>query len=527
MDTVFHFAPTTEADILNIIKQIKSKAFGEDGLNIDMIYLCCPCIVPVVTHIINTCIIKGHFPSTWKKALIIPIPKINDPKHFGDLRSISILPTFSKVMERVMELQMRAYLNNNSLLPLKQSGFRRGYGCATALVDILDDIVTAYDNNKSSILILLDYSKAFDTINHTLLVAILQYIGFDDMSCSLVASYLNNREQRVLLNDKISLPSKVKTGVPQGSILSPILYTIYTSNFCDTLQHANYHFYADDTQVYYTFDITELDNLNNVINSDLNALVKISTDHSLNINANKSAVLVVCHDHHRDNIKNSLNIKIGDRSIPIQSSIKDLGLLLDSKLRFRQHITNKIKSAYSALKCIYSQRQYLEPNTKKMLCDSLVLSHFNYCDIVYGPSLDATDIKRIQKVQNSCVRLIFGIRKRNRVSHKFKDLAWLNMHNRRQLHLACFYQRLCKDKTPEYLYRKLTFRTDVHNLNIRRKTIVTVPHHRKEIFKRCFSYNAAIHINNIFKQNSMFLNMLPNKFKKVYKCNLLTQQNHN
>lgn len=156
-----------------------------------------------------------------------------------------------------------------------------------------------------------------------------------------------------------------------------------------------------------------------------------------------------------------------------------------------------------------------------MLCDSLVLSHFNHCDTVYGPCIDSTEARRIQKVQNSCLRLIFGIKRRQRISYKLKTVGWLNMYNRRRLHLACFFHKILKYKSPPYLLNKLTFRNDVHNINIRRKDILTVPQHRKEIFKRSFSYNIAACINKL-PFDGLILSC--DSFKKRYKKYLIQNQ---
>ena len=140
----------------------------------------------------------------------------------------------------------------------------------------------------------------------------------------------------------------------------------------------------------------------------------------------------------------------------------------------------------------------------------------NHCDSVYGPCLDSTDARRIQKLQNSCLRLIYGIRRRYRISHKLRNITWLNMYNRWQLHMTCLFLKILKLKSPRYLHNKLRFRTDVHNINIHRKNILTIPQHCKGIFKRSFSYNAAICING-FSDLNLNLSYKPatNDYEKI------------
>lgn len=156
-----------------------------------------------------------------------------------------------------------------------------------------------------------------------------------------------------------------------------------------------------------------------------------------------------------------------------------------------------------------------------MLCETLVLSPLNFCDTVYGPCLDSYDTKRVQKLQNSCLRLIFGIRRRDRVSHKLKEIGWLNMYNQRVLHAVCFFYKIIKYKTPPYLYKKIKHRTDVHNLNVRRKNLLSIPAHNKEFFKRSFSYRIAHYVNKYNINDYLVSEAI---FKKKFKTSLFDQQ---
>lgn len=520
LNDTFHFMQTDEDTVSKIILNIKTKAFGADNLNITLISLCCPFIVPFITHIVNRCIGQSYFPDCWKLANVVPLAKVNNPTELGQLRSISILPTLSKILEKIMETQIATYVFTNKIIPLKQSGFRRGYSCSAALSDVVDDVVRARDCGDATVLMLLDYSKAFDMINHSILIAILEYIGFQTSAASLVSSFLSNRKQRVCLDGEISETRAVESGVPQGSILGPLLYSIYTFNFVNSLDHCQYHLYADDTQIYTSFKPSMPKAAESKINSDLEKILKISEDHLLKINPNKSTAILFCHDSHRKQLESSIKLRIGNNAIPFGRSAKDLGLIIDSKLKFREHISLCLKRAYSMLKLIYAHRFCLSQKTKAVLCESLVLSHFNFADHVYGPFLDCIDIKRVQKAQNSCLRLIFGIRRRQRISHKLPELGWLNMSQRRELHSICFFYKLVKFKCPPYLHQKIKFRTDVHNLNIRRLNLITIPAHNMELFKRSFSYQIALLLN---KFNVKEVSLSVAAFKNKIKGTLLSQ----
>lgn len=151
---------------------------------------CCPHILKYIAHIINSILLECQFPTSWKVALVTPIPKINDPKTLSDLRPISILTGLSKLTEKVIESQIRQYMDSFNILPTIQSGFWPGHSCSTAVMHIVDDIVEATDLGNYTVLILLDYSKAFDTLYHTVLLAILKSSGFDINSLKLIESYL-------------------------------------------------------------------------------------------------------------------------------------------------------------------------------------------------------------------------------------------------------------------------------------------------------------------------------------------------
>ena len=493
----FNFVLCTENEILNVLKNIKTKATGSDEINITLIYLCCPYIVPYVTHIVNECILTSYFPTLWKQAQVIPLPKISNPTKLGHLRSISILPTLSKVLERVMNTQILNFLNINQILPVKQSGFRPGYSCESALCDITDDILKATNDGKVSVLVLLDFSKAFDMLNHKILLAILNYIGFSENACHFLSSFLTGRSQQVVCNQRCSSLLDVRLGVPQGSILGPLLYTVFTFNFFRSLQYCDCHFYADDTQIYYSFYEHELNTAEERIVTDLTNFYNAASDHLLNLNPSKSSVVLFGNENQVAFIKHNMIIKLNNVPLTYSDSSKSLGLIIDSKLRFKEHVTAKLRIAYCNLKLIYGNRYYLSQETRKLLCDSLVLSQFSHCSAVYVPCLDAVDRYRIQKVQNSCLRLIYGVKRRNRISPYLVMSGWLNMFNRFKLRSNTFYFKIIKFKSPTYLYKKITFRTDVHHLTLRRKHYLTIPQHRKEIFKRSFSYNIASCINNL------------------------------
>lgn len=220
-------------------------------------------------------------------------------------------------------------------------------------------------------------------------------------------------------------------------------------------------------------------------------------------------------------MENNINIKILDVTLPITPSAKNLGLLVDSKLKFSEHITKCLQKAYCSLKLLYSNRFILNRTLKQTLCEQLVLSHFNYCDVVYGPCIDSFDTYRVQRMQNNCCRFILNLRKYDHVSREITSLNWLNMKNRRLLHTATLLHKVVTNKAPPYLFNKIKYRSEVHDANIRNPSALHIPQHTTKKFQHTFSYQAP-HIYNNIDNHLKLLSI--NSFKINFKVNLLTKQ---
>lgn len=260
------------------------------------------------------------------------------------------------------------------------------------------------------------------------------------------------------------------------------------------------------------------------LNFDLLNFNNLATGHSLLLNSEKSVVLLFGTTGDRQYFQTNFSdsIKINNSTLQIKSSAKNLGLLMDPDLRFTDHINLCLQKAYINLKLLFQHRHVLTRNLKSMLCNSLVLSHLNFCDAVYGPCITARVAGRIQKLQNSCIRLIFGIRKYDRISYAYRQSGWLMMGDRRYLHLLCLYHKILTNKSPPYLYNKIRFRTDVHNINIRFKGKLTMPAHNTALFERSFSYLIAKYANNL---SETIMSTSVNLFKQNI-TNHLMARNH-
>lgn len=508
----FNLRLVSVEEVHSLLHKIKSTSLGADNISVSMLKYCSPYLDNIITHIINCCIENSYFPKLWKEAVIKPLPKITVPLNYTDLRPISILPAISKILEKAIFIQLSSYISETNILSEFQAGFRKGYSTTTALMNVCDDIVSGIDHKEETVLVLLDFSKAFDTINHRLLCSKLKYYGCSPEFVSLVNSYLENRIQKVQVNGKISCAKAVMSGVPQGSILGPLLFLVYSTEILKSVQYCKVQAFADDIQVYYSFKMSNIVDAEIYINSDVNRISNLSKKHNLKLNGKKSNVIVFGNNQYI--VKNNLNVKIGTESLVFKDSVRNLGILFDSDLKFVSHVNSLIQRSYVTLKLIFPHRHTLNQNTKKILTNSLILSRFSYGDSVYGPFLNKYDHIRIQKIQNACCRLVCGVRKYDHISQKIKELGWSNMQQRRKFNYCNILYKIIKSRLPPPLYHKLTFRVDMHSLNLRSNKNIHIPRHSSTMFKKCFSYVAVTLYNTILKD---IIHLSPFSFKQKLK----------
>lgn len=491
-----------------------------------MLLFISPHLLKHITFLINHCLITGTFPDAWKVAYVVPIPKVSNPSKLNDFRPISILPVLSKLLERVVANQLTTYSNLNKILPACQSGFRKCHSTTTALLQVNDDIFRAWDSNLCTCLILLDFSKAFDTIEHKLLLTKLKYYGLGDIALRFFQSYLLNRKQSVSYN---SLRSEIKTteqGVPQGSVLGPLLFCMYTADFSEFLNHFKSHQFADDTQVYYSFNPNNIPEACREMNTDLQMIHDVSKAHRLVLNENKTQLIVF--GKSREIILNDQRflLTLNDIRLDPKVTCKNLGLLIDSDLRFSSHVSALIRKSFGRLRLLYMHREAFDVPTRLRLCDSLVLSYLNYCNVVYMPCLTQRDHLRLQKIQNACLRFCYDVRKFEHITPHLIQSGWLSIRERYQLHLVCLVFKIRQMKLPDYLYQKLNTLSEFHvegSVETRHGGLFSVPRHNNEFFKRCFSYTATHAFNslptNIGRSSSLI------SFRKGTKDHLLSVRN--
>lgn len=515
----FKFTLATCTDIYRTINSIKTNAQGIDNINIKMIKIVLPFIVDYLVHIINTSLTTGKFPVVWKTAVVTPCPKIENSLTLNDLRPLNILPTLSKCIEKIVADQLKTFLCQNSILPSVQSGFRNKYSTQTALLKVTDDITEALDNSMVTFIVLLDQSKAFDIVHHELLMAKLKYIGLSEEVLVWFNDYVNGRTQCVKYKNDYSGYQQTISGVPQGSILGPILFSIFIFDIGNVLKHISYHLYADDIQLYISSPVHKLKDSVELINNDLNNFSTWCKQNGLKINPNKSVALCIGSDINLQKINfNTLPIMINNEEIKRAHQSKNLGVILDEKLNFEPHINKIVGTAYMKLKMLNRLKNSLNEQTKFMLVQSLIYPSFDYCLPVYYGFLTQYNKFKLQKIQNACMRFAYGIPYRQHITPYYIIKKEMKLDKRFIYIYGVLLYKLVRSKCPQYLFVKLARKSDIHDVNLRFNNY-RIPRHNTTKFKGSFSYNATIILNKI----TQFLGLSENAFKSTLKQLLLLE----
>ena len=503
----FGFREVSVATVVKTVKSLKSNACGVDNISSQFLKMAIDFVAPYITHIVNCSFKYNRFPDRWKHAIIKAIPKNDNPEAPSDFRPISLLPAISKIIEKIAFSQMCTFFKSSSSLDQLQSAYKQFHSTTTALLTICDDVYKAIDKSMVTVLLLLDYSKAFDTANHKLILAKLESHGFQNEALEWVQSYLCDRKQKVKNDLGESDWIHLKNGVPQGSILGPLLFLVLVSDLHTSILNGKYHMYADDTQIYYHCKWNQVSNVISKINQDLERVLNFSSTNCLKLNAGKSFFIIIGSAH---SIKKLKDIELppvilDNKPIERKTTVKNLGVLMDETFSWTPQVNKMISTAYFKLKYSYRFKNFLSQKSKITISEGYVLSHFNYCDLIYNNITEFLK-QKIQKTQNTCIRFIFGLRKYDHISSSFIELKTLNMEERRTVHGLTMMHKIVNNIAPTYLTSKIRYHNNLHNYNTRNKNKIVVGISRTATYDRSFfpTFSRLYNDLNAVKNSSEF-----------------------
>lgn len=388
----------TEKIVERELKMINiSKGAGSDGIHPLLINKCAKELVFPVTYIFKNSISEGVFPKVWKKSLITPIPKNDKKDDITQYRPISKLCIFGKILEKIVTHQL-SFTLRNYIIP-NQHGFFRGRSVETNLVTFTDFLLDAMDKNLQVDVMYSDFSKAFDKINHNLLLDKLSKAGVHGDLLRWIKSYISNRLQAVSIKGFISDYRSVSSGIPQGSHLGPLLFNFYINDIGNNLSNSNYLLYADDAKI---FNVIRNESDCVSLQRNITALAEYCSENQLFLNVNKC--FIISYTRKRNVI--TYNYHLNNSKLTRVQKIRDLGVILDANLSFTDHYDHIIKKSFQQLGFLLRTcKPFKKVDTYKILYFSLVRSVLDFCSVVWSPFY-ACHINRIERIQKTFLRTL-------------------------------------------------------------------------------------------------------------------------
>ena len=465
-----------------------NKATGPDNIPSRVLKIAAEILSPSLTAIFNRSLSMGIYPNDWKMARVLPVFKSGDKTDLGNYRPISIISAIAKVFGRLVYDQFYTYLTSNQLINTYQSGFRSTYSTLTSLLESTNSWCVNIDKGLLNGVVFIDMKKAFDTIDYDILLSKLAAYGVDKLALSWFQSYLTNRKQKCFVNGQFSCISTTTIGVPQGSIIGPLLFLVYINDLPNCLGDGFPRMFADDTNI--SFSSENLFELENAINSSLINLNKWLIANKLSLNIAKTEFMVIGSRQRLSTFNNyELRVTVDDEQVRQVNSTKTLGLTLDENLTWKNHvegISKKISSGIGALKRV---RGLIDQETAIKAYKGFIEPYFSYCAPVWD-GLGTTLSDRLQKLQNRAARVITRSTYDISSSYLLDELQWNPLSIERQKKKAIVMFKTLNGQTPQYLEEMFSSRSWYYSLrNINRKLFIPKPN--TDYLKRSFSYSGA------------------------------------
>ena len=495
-DNIFtDFSEVSLEQVEKIITSASNATCALDPIPTAILKQCKDELLPTITHMVNLSLISGEFPQSMKKALVKPLIKKRtlDPAEYKNFRPVSNLGFVSKLIERVVAGQLKSHVSAHCLDEKLQSAYRAMHSTETALLKVVNDIRSSLDSNKCVILLMLDLSAAFDTVDYDILFRRLTHrLGIQGSVLKWLKSYLRSRSQCVTIRGVMSVLVELLFGVPQGSVLGPLLFVMYVLPLSDIIRHhgISLHTYADDTQLYVEFDHKDPNSLLAAVQQLESCVEDIRIwmlRNQLKMNDSKTEMIVFAPPR----------VTIPDFSVSVGSDVhhpvtlvKNLGVFMDTYLSMDRHVVKTCQAGYFQLRSIRSVQRVLPPDALERLVHAFISARLDYCNAVLV-GLSVKSLNKLQLLQNSAARVVSGTGKYEHITPVLKALHWLPVRQRIDYKILIMAYKALHDLAPGYIHDMISQYIPTRTLRSQDANMLVVPRMRlKTVGQRTFSYAA-------------------------------------
>ena len=463
----FFIEPVTKFDVEAEIKNLNSqKSPGYDGISIKIIKTVANEISEPLSHVFNLTFLSGTIPDSLKIALVTPIFKDNETNEFKNYRPISVITCFSKILEKLMYRRLIKFIEKNKILTKHQYGFRENRSTELAIIELTDRITKAIDKGEYTYGIFLDLSKAFDTINHKILIQKLEHYGIRGIAQLWFENYLTNRKQIVKYNDVRSKEMIIKTGVPQGSILGPILFLLYINDIENSSKLLSFILFADDTTI--SCSNSCLRTLNNIMQTEINKVSEWLNVNKLSLNIKKTKFILFRSPNKKP--KQELKLSINDENIKQVKNTIFLGIIIDECLTWNEHIDQVTKKIIRASGIIAKIRYFVNRNTLKLVYYALVYPYLTYGNLIWGNTYK-TRVQKLLNIQKKIIKLMTFKSYLEHTEPMFTELGIFNIFQINDNLTAIFMFRYHHLQNLPEIFENYFFTNDqIHQHNTRNKS---------------------------------------------------------
>ena len=466
---------------------------------------CLDYILPSLTDVFNSSLASGIFPQFIKSALVTPIlkKKCLDHNDLYNYRPVSNLCFIAKILEKLVLSQVSSYFNSPNLYNTCQSAYRPGHSTETALLKVANDMFLSLNKGNISVLALLEFSSAFDTIDHSILVHRLHTdFGFTDAVLQWFSSYLTDRIHYISLSNHCSAFTPVHSGVPQGSVLGPILFTMHIMPMSAIIDSHSimHHSFADGLQLQMSAPPDKICELLHSMQSCMSDVKVWATANILKLNDNQTELMLVTSNRTKHLHSLPTSITVGNAQIPSKMSVKNLGFTLDCHLTMNAHVSNIARTCYFELRRLASIRRFLTSTATATLASAFVLSRIDYCNsLLFGSAHDVTF--HLLRKQNYAARVILRLPMSSSITIHINSLHWLPVKVRSTYKIACLCYHCHSSTAPSYVtdmpHRKPLHTRNTHSSSYTMPLLNRPAHSKATLGDRSFSFTSSSVWNSI------------------------------